>query len=354
MKRLFKKASLLFFLSLFFIGQNNCSTPAKQKRDSLYNKEPDIFWPLPPEPPRIKYLYSLQAPGDIGIGKSFWGKLKKFLIGGTGENRMVKPYAIAVDKSGRVAVADPAKRMVHIYNPSKKKYRRFPKDIYAEIKNPVGVAFDENGNLYVSDSKLKRVNVYDKRGKLNFSIDNGFERPTGVAVNRSESLLYVVDTLLNKVIIFDLKGNMIDFFGGRGTDEGKFNFPTNISIDKKGIVYVSDSMNFRIQVFTKDGDFIRQFGKVGDGTGNFSNPKGVAVDSERNIYVVETRFDTVQIFNQQGGFLLNFGSRGNKRGEFWLPTGIFIDGSDLIYVADSYNSRVQVFQFLGSTEGAPY
>lgn len=338
------RAMLIGILFLVAIGLVNSCAAMPLKDDEALSR-PLLFWPLPPEPPRIEYLMSIARPGDLGMKKSFLVRL--FL--GESVERIVKPYGIVRDREERIIITDTGKRSVHVFDTKRNRYSQIPKNLSERLGSPVGVTVDSEGRVYVTDSQLKRVNIYDRDGRLLSVIEKDFERPTGIAINQQERLLYVVDTLLNKVVIFDLEGRSVGGFGKRGGGEGEFNFPTNIFIDNEGLVYVTDSMNFKIQIFNKEGVFLNRFGRHGDGSGDFSSPKGVAVDSEGNIYVVDTLFDNVQIFDREGRFLLAFGRTGSGRGEFWLPTGIFIDDLDRIYVADSYNSRVQVFQFLGSS-----
>ena len=339
-----KKNLLIVVLSFIAINLSSCSVTPSKETESF--AKPPLFWPLPPEPPKIKYIKSIERPDDLGIKKSFFAKLVKIFIGES-VARIAKPYGIT-KVNDRLAVTDTAKRMVHVFDMKTGKYLEIPKDEEGKLSSPIGVAMDGEGRIYVADSQLQRVNIYNDDGKLINFIKGGFARPTGVAIDRNKGLLYVLDTLLHQVFIFDLKGVLKDQFGERGRDDGEFNFPTSIFVDKDGFIYITDSMNFRIQIFDKDHSFIGKFGRQGDGSGDFSNPKGVAVDSEGNIYVVDTLFDAVQIFDREGRLLLSFGRSGNDNGEFWLPSGIFIDDTDTIYVADSYNSRVQVFKFLGS------
>ncbi len=337
---------------IFFIILGLLVSCSPQPSDTTKKfSEPMIMWPPPPEPPRIKYLMSIERPGDLGIGESFFNSLKRMFLGESRE-RIVKPYGVVSDEDGRIIVADPGKGMVHLFYARKGRYIQIPKDLTERLESPIGVASD-GSRIYVADSMAKKVKIYDTKGVLLAEIDKVFKRPTGIAIDSHTGRVYVVDTLWHRVFIFDRDGKQLGSFGKRGGDDGEFNYPTNIFIDKDGLVYITDSMNFRVQVFDREGRFITRFGHHGDGSGDFSSPKGVAVDSEGNIYVVDNLFDAVQIFDRKGRFLLSFGSSGRGPGQFWLPTGIFIDNKDRIYVADSYNSRVQVFQFLGNTEGPP-
>ena len=307
-----------------------------------------IVWPLPPEPARIAYVSSIHKPADIDADKSLFKRVVKFILGERVEN-IVKPYGIVKDGMERLIVADTAAGKVHIFDTRKGKYKVISSGRGFNLLSPIGVTVDASDNIYVSDSVEGNVLVFNAKGRYQFSID-GLIRPTGLAVDNNDHILYVVDTGAHKINVYDLRGTYIKSLGGRGDAEGEFNFPTDIFVTARGDIYVTDSMNFRVQKFNNDGRFLLFISSHGDGTGDMGRPKGVAVDSLGYIYVVDAIFDTVQIFNQNGEFLLNFGLRGSGPGEFWLPAGIFIDANSRIYVADSYNGRVQIFDYLGAKD----
>ena len=322
-------------------------------------KKVEIFWPLPPDPPRIGYVSSFSEPKDLGRTKSFFRKAIEFLFGEETEPHIVRPYGVFSDGKGKVYVTDVGLQVVHVFDFAEKSYRQVFKLENGRLRSPIGVAIDSSAtgeeNLYVSDSELNRIFVYDPKGKVIQEIgkEGEFQRVSGVALNPATHLLYAVDTTGHKVVAFGREGKKLFEFGKRGNGDGEFNFPTHISLDREGSLYVTDAMNFRIQVFDPQGGFKSKFGSLGNTLGSFSKPKGVTIDRYGHVYVVDGLYDTVQIFDKEGRLLLNFGSAGSKEGNFWLPAGISADGQDRIYVADTYNQRVQVFQFLGESKEEP-
>ena len=90
------------------------------------------------------------------------------------------------------------------------------------------------------------------------------QRPTGIAYNRFNGLLYVSETLSHRISVFNEKGALRYSFGGRGETTGKFNLQTDLFIDSEGKVYVTDPLNARVQVFSADGKLLRAFGGASD------------------------------------------------------------------------------------------
>lgn len=310
-----------------------------------------IIWPAPPEPTRISFIRSIERPEDAGARQGFFSRLADIILGADDED-IIKPYGLATDSTGRLLVADTAFKRVHIYDMYKGEYTSVDSAGKALLEAPIGVALDSEDNIYVTDSGSAKVYAYSRDAGFLFPIA-GFKRPTGIAIDKAEKRLYVVDTAEHLIKTFDLKGNHLGVIGRRGEGAGEFNYPVDIFIDRDGNVYVNDAMNFRVQIFDRTGKFRYAFGRHGDGTGDIGRPKGLAVDSEGNIYVADAVFDTVQIFDRDGRFLLNFGKLGREQGRFWLPTGLHIDSNDRVYVSDSYNKRVQIFEYLSSKKAEP-
>ena len=324
---------------------------------SLANNERDedrgeLVWPQPPERARIKYLQSISSPRDLKLKQSsFFKRIVKKIIGiSDADSTMVFPYGITTDGQGHIIVIDSRSRLIHVLDEQNKKYFSIRAPKGEVFVSPIGVAVDAADNIYVSDSYTGKILVFNRSGKFvtRLGPDEGqFDRPTGIAVDKQHGRLYVVETRKGEVEVLTLNGAELFKFGKRGAGQGEFNRPTQICI-RDDRVYVTDTLNARIQIFDLEGQFVSTVGKLGDAIGDLDKPKGVAVDSEQHIYVVGGLNDIVTIFDQQGNFLLSFGGSGSRRGEFFLPTAIHIDHNDNIYVSDPYNRRVQVFKYLRS------
>lgn len=138
--------------------------------------------------------------------------------------------------------------------------------------------------------------------------------------------------------------------------------PTNLAVDKEGKLYVCDTGIFMVKVFDPEGNCLGVVGDLGLEPGRFALPKGVAVDHEGRIYVVDSRVQNVQIFDREGRILMYFGDP-KTAGALYLPAGIAIDYENvgafqkyvapgvkieyLIYVANQAGSKkISVFGFM--------
>lgn len=342
-------ATILCALTLLLIG----GSLANNERDENRGK---LLWPQPPERARIKYVQSFSSPQDLKLKQSsFFKRMVKKIVGiSNADSQMIFPYGITTDSQGHIIVVDSRSCRIHVFDERNKKYFSIRAPKGEVFVSPIGVDVDGVDNIYVSDSYTGKILAFNNSGKFlkRLGPDEGqFDRPTGIAIDKQRGRLYVVETRKGEVDVISLSGAELFKFGKRGDGQGEFNRPTQIFI-REDRVYVTDTLNARIQVFDLDGKFLFTVGKLGDAIGDLDKPKGVAVDSEQHIYVVGGLNDIVTIFDQQGNFLLSFGGSGSRRGEFFLPTAIHIDRNDNIYVSDPYNRRVQVFKYLRSGEVA--
>ena len=166
--------------------------------------------------------------------------------------------------------------------------------------------------------------------------------PAGIAVD-SQGMVYVTDEWLNRISVFDGKGNFLNMWGETGTGAGDFDGPSGILIDDKDDIYLSDTRNHRIQKVTKDGAHIVTFGDMGSNDGQMDSPWGITADSEGYIYVSDHMNHRAQKFTADGQFVASFGNEGTGRGELGRPSGIAVDCDGDVYVCDWSNDRVQVF-----------
>jgi DNA-binding beta-propeller fold protein YncE len=306
-----------------------------------------IVWPAPPETARIKYVGQISTEKDLHRSVSWSEGFGQFLFGQKEIGVLLNPYGVVLDDNDRLFVSDSSGSVIHLMDLKTRRYKQLSELADNEkLATPVALTIVE-GQIFVVDSGLARICVFDREGKFKFCFGQGrLKRPSGIAYWPGGEKVYVSDTSRHVVNVFSRSGEFLDEIGSRGLTAGKFNFPTQLWVDHSGRLYVSDTLNYRIQVFKSDGTFLFMFGEQGDRPGNFAHPCGVATDSLGNIYVTDRQFENVQIFDRFGRILMAFGQEGTGIGQFWLPAGIWIDSSNRIYVADSFNKRIQVFQLL--------
>ena len=327
--------------TVLLLVATGCGAPGVPSRaDDSATANP--VWPQAPAQSRIRFVRSISGPGDLGITKSLFRRVVDAIMG-RGDEQFVRPTGVA-ELDGVLYVADPGSPALWILDSMHNRYAKIDEAGGMRLVSPVAVALRPDGAVFVADSALKKVLLLDPDGKLiRVAAEQELERPAALAFDAASERLYIADSARHRIAVYGADGALTGTWGRAGTNEGEFNFPTHLSLDRTGTLLTTDALNFRIQAFDRDGRFLWKFGRHGDGSGDLAAPKGVAADSAGHVYVVDTLFDGVQIFERDGAFLLAFGERGAEAGQFWLPGGLFINAQDRIFVADAYNRRVQLF-----------
>lgn len=321
-------------------------------------KPTDLIWPLPPDPPRVRWLASYSDLAKVknpAVKKSRW--VDKVTGAKTQDEKLelIKPYGITTDKKGRIYTADTELKTVFVIDPKAKTVERRDGNSRAPMVMPVGVATDLEDRLFVSDATLHSITCFSPAGEVISHFGAGaLGRPGGIAIDQSRNRLYVADAKDSRIAVFDTTTlKFVGYFGSPGKpglhENGTFNSPTNVAVDRKGMIYVADTWNYRVQILDANGKFVRAFGQQGDRPGEFIRPKGIAVDSEGHIYVADAEFNNFQILQPDGTPLLAVGNLGTDPGQFALVAGLYIDPSDRIYTSEMFHGRLQVFQYLSSS-----
>jgi DNA-binding beta-propeller fold protein YncE len=162
-------------------------------------------------------------------------------LGAIGTKDEMKPCDVAIT-ADRLYVADLKGHAVRVYDKAARKLLfTVPHDPNTaeggKLFSPTNLALDKQGRLVVADTGAFSVQVYDLEGKYVRSIGQQgvapglFARPKGVALDRN-GLAYVVDAATQVVQIFDTEGRLLLFFGQPGAStRGELTLPAAVEVD---------------------------------------------------------------------------------------------------------------------------
>ena len=287
-----------------------------------------------------------------GLQTTDSGSIKRDL-----QHILVKPYGMGVDSHGRLFVADSYVSAIFIFDFEAKKTQLLKNGVDAKFGTMIGLTVDDADRVFVVDSLWHRVAVFGKDLKLEtYFGEKDLDHPGGIAIDEANRILYVADTGKEQIAAFD--ADDFHFLRALGTppkkvgdeDPGTLSKPSNVAVDKDGLIYVSDTMNNRIQVFDAEGNFVSMFGKHGDAPGTFARPKGLAFDADGHLWVVDAFQGLVQVYDKETHLLAYFGGPGDLPGQFSVPSGIVFDKRNHVYVAEQFKARVQEFQYIPDSE----
>lgn len=378
----YKRSTIgVLLLVSFGLGIPNIAAAGKKKKTDTAS-EPEagprkfsfdptkLVWPSPPNIARVRWLDYFAgskidySPAATAKPKASW---MDRLAGGQSETekinpksfpfQMIGPYGIAIDSKGLVYVADQRVGAIFIFNIATRDTQLIRNGIEAHFGWINGLAVDDDDRLFVSDGKMHRVLIFNPKHEVENQVSEGLVDPVGLAIDRENRFLYVVDTQQDQVIVYDADSlKLLRRIGTAGknhflTTPGDFAAPQGIALDSDNNLYVTDTLNNRVEIFDADGNFISEFGKHGDGPGYFARPKGIAVDGDGHIWVADSMQDRLQVFNREGQLLTYIGmGHGDLPGQFKSLTGVAIDKQNRVYTTEQEPGRLQIFRYVTDTE----
>lgn len=287
-----------------------------------------------------------------------------FLDSGSGNALFNSPTSIAVDKFGRIFVADTGNNAIRViqkqnqYDSSQNsvevhklvvtlvgKGSTIVSSAVGEansLNGPRGVAVDSTGSVYVSDTGNHRICKVTGGGQLvtlagsttlggslqylsgflnGQGINAAFNSPTGLAVD-SIGNIFVADTGNNVIrrvtqtgIVSTVAGSGQPFFKEGKRQQASFKGPVGITVDLQNILYICDTGNNMIRRITTDGDVLPVVGSPDQKTG--------AIDGYGAIDPMRA--------------LVPF----NKRATFNSPRAVIMNPLKQLIIADTLNNTVR-------------
>lgn len=316
------------------------SIPASAERESPSEEgTPAVFYPAPPDLPRIQHLTTLTGEREMRGPSS---RFARFILGDDDSARqLVQPYGSAMF-DGRLYVVDTGVPGVAIFDFPRKRFSYLAGSANGQMTRPINIRIDTDGTKYIADAGRGQVLVYDSDDRFVAAYGNARQfNPTDVAITADK--LYVCDIAHHQIHVLDKKtGQALFTFGKPGSDPGELFHPTNIAIGPSGDIYVSETSNFRIQRFTPDGQPVRTYGAVGSAPGAFARPKGIAIDHAGRLLVSDAAFENVQVFDNSANLLMYFGQSESDQERMNLPTGVTVDYDNVDFFSQYADPEFQI------------
>ncbi|MEK6247420.1 MAG: SMP-30/gluconolactonase/LRE family protein, partial [Planctomycetales bacterium] len=253
------------------------------------------------------------------------------------------PGRVAVDYEGNLYATDTRAGKVLVWDPDG--------ILIFESQNlgsPTALAVSTLGNVYVGEQYSGSVLVFDPewslQGKLGLG-DGEFLVPNDISVDSVSGDIYVSDGLANEIRVYYATGDLRTSFGGLGTEDQQFRFPSAVHVTAAGEVLVSDQNSDKVKVFDLDGNFKRCFGSRNQPSFSrkFGRISGLTTDTLGRFYVADAFHGNVQVFDSQGAKLTTIGSFGNAPGQLRTPLGLVIDPFNRLFVGSVNTGRLEFF-----------
>ena len=345
-------------------------------------------------------VFKVDPTGTISVvaGNGAQGFSGDGVTGGAGLATLYHPFAVAVDSSGNVYIADQ-------YNCAVRKVDSTStittiagiggscgysgdngKATSAQLYYPLGLAFNSSGVLFIGDYNncvVRKVNTsgtistYAGNHTCGYSGDNGaatsaeLYTPSGLATDSNDNL-FIADSgncVIREVTkssgkISTVAGNhTCGYSGDNGAaTSAEMNQVFGVTVNGTTVTF-ADYYNHRIRQFTLGGNISTVAGNgtacsgtCGEGgkatSAELYNPVGVATTSSGTIYIGDNNNYAVDSFTVGGNLTRVAGNHSSNlettiTGAPWngvelnYPFGIFNDASNNVYIADSHNYMVR-------------
>ena len=216
---------------------------------------------------------------------------------------------------------------------------------------PYAMTVDTSGNIYIADALNNRVVKVTPQGNasvLSISISGtGLSRPQGITVDASGNL-YIADTFNNRVVEVSPSGSGSIVSTGSVT----LSNPSGVAVDPSGNIFIADTYNNRIVEAPSGGVAVALAITVSSGLANLTQPVGLAVDTSGNLYIVDSG-RIVFVANAAGG-----GTAGSVLSISGLlliqPSGVAVDSSGNIFITDSPSKRIVIVDTNGNGSAFEY
>ncbi len=321
--------------------------------------------------------------------------LFRFGSQGTGHSQFERPVDVEVDDAGFAWVTDAVNNRVQVFDSEGGYVAQFgekgPEDGQLDTDWWLRLAVGPTGDVWVTDQGNSRLHKWINAAYLSSfkyafglqgSADGQFKVATDVAIDPTDSTIWVADdendriqhfsaegayigkfsscqdpgavdvdlqgdiyvacSSIGKVQKYDDEGTALKQIAGPGTGNGQVRLPLDLALDPEGNLYIVDTENARVQKFDAAGAFVKAMP-----VGESGRPWGLDIAPDGSIWTAEPSQHRVSVFDAQGDVLFRFGSRGAGRGQFERPVDVEVDESGFAYVTDAVNNRVQVFDSEG-------
>ncbi len=183
---------------------------------------------------------------DVYVADTWNGRIEQFSASGEWKARspgdFYGPRGVAVSADGKVWVADTGNHRVVAFEKNLSSPRYFGKSGTGpgEFSSPIGIAIGPGGSVYVADTGNKRIQILDSEGnfKSQWKVSAWGENSEAYLEVDGDGTVYMTDPPANAVVEIGKNGNEARRWTA---DDGgkKFARPTGIALDPKNrILYI--------------------------------------------------------------------------------------------------------------------
>jgi DNA-binding beta-propeller fold protein YncE len=264
---------------------------------------------------------------------------------------MAEAVGVALNSKGHIFILNRGNHPILEFNPDGSFIGSFGEGSPV-FSTPHSIRFDAQDNLWYVNAAANLVVKFNAKRRIEQALGrreepwvyltHGIERaipapssfyqPTDTVVGPDGST-YITDGYGNsRVVKFSREGNLVKYWGDRGTRPGQFNTPHNIVMDTNSNLYVADRQNNRLQVFDTDGKFKQEWRLDGPAWSLCITPgprQVIFVGSVGRVYKLDL----------EGNVVGKFGKLGRLPGWFDSIHALACPDEKTLYIANEFSYR---------------
>ncbi|HXE80550.1 MAG TPA: SMP-30/gluconolactonase/LRE family protein [Vicinamibacterales bacterium] len=237
----------------------------------------------------------------------------------------------------------------------------------AAFHTPSAIAIDRSGRLYVADTGNHAIRRVDPNGSVTTVAGSGrpgyrdgpaagamFNGPVGLAI-ADDGAIYVADTYNDRIrrispdgIVTTVAGAGTPGYADGAASSAQFDTPCGIAIDSRGALIVADTNNHVLRRVDLERATVSTILPIPMGSDDVSlfRPIGVAVARDDAMVAADRRGRLVQVMPDGFARVLagsrpDFGDGIGTAAGFFNPTGLAVDPEGALLVADAGNYLVR-------------
>ena len=250
---------------------------------------------------------------------------------------------IALNTKGNIAITDYNGHCVYIFDKEGNCLRKIGSQgrNARQLNRPWGISYLNDNEILIADAcnhRIKQVNVQKGNFVTSFGKRNTAKGKFGFPVDvclDEEHRIVVTEFGSQRIQVLTQQGKSISIFGDSGPE--KLNHPTSC-IPYKNMFLVSDTGNHCVKVYDQLGTFLYKFGIQGNQDGQFNGPRGMLVDRFNNLLVCDFGNNRIQQVSLDGRFT------GKTITHLPYPTGIATAPDGRILVTSEDANRIYILK----------
>ncbi|NOR45952.1 MAG: 6-bladed beta-propeller [Candidatus Delongbacteria bacterium] len=190
--------------------------------------------------------------------------------------------------------------------------------------------------LFVAMISIVLITSCTKKTELNYTVTE----KNGIKTYRNKNIPSDPNFKITPKEVFTIQG-----YDENATDTLRnFIQPQDVAVDSKGNIYVLDSRLASITIFDKNGNFLKSIGRKGTGPGEFKLPWQMIILND-TLYVSDNASSQLSVFENKFNFIRNFTLGNNNTLIVMIP----IDSNSFISATQSWKVESEDTYYVNTT-----